>query len=118
MSGQNVSATLSFDAETAIAKHLRVKHGTAVGDVAIAGDEASIGNAANAAISAGDAITVIDKRAPGTRTFVAGGAIAAGDSFTSAAGGKVVTGTGGAEDFGIALTATTADGEYFEGLIA
>jgi len=117
MAGMNPSALLSRTAEVAIAKHLRVKYGTDPLEVTIAGDELSIGNAATAALAADDPITVIDKRAPGTRTFVAGGAIAAGDAFTSAAAGLVVTGSGGTEDFGIALTATTATGQYFEGTI-
>ena len=41
----------------------------------------------------------------GERAFVAGGNIALGAEVTSAAAGKVVTGTAGAMDYGLALNA-------------
>ena len=118
MAQENVSPYISLDAGEAIAPYLRVKHGSTPGQVEIAGDEACIGTAKTRAYAAGDPIVVTDKRAPGTRIFIAGGAIAAGAAFTSAANGKVVTGTGGAEDYGIAITAAAGDGEQFEGMVA
>jgi len=118
MAQENISPFLSFEAGGAIAPYLRVKHHSTAGQVVIAGDEACIGTAKTRAYAAGDPITVTDKRAPGTRIFIAGGAIAAGASFTSAANGKVVTGTGGVEDYGKAITAAAGDGEQFEGMIA
>lgn len=108
------SDKLPFKADAAIAPHLRVKIGSDSEHVAIAGDEACIGTAYNRAYAAEDGITVRDKRSPGTHVFVAGGAIAAGAQVTSAAGGKVVTGTAGTEDYGVALTAATGDGGLIE----
>ena len=114
---ENVTPYISLDAGAAIAPHLRVKHHSTVGQVVVAGDEACIGTAKIRSYAAGDPMTVTDISAPGTRIFIAGGAIAAGDSFTSAAAGKVVTGALGAEDYGVAITAAAGDGELFEGTL-
>lgn len=109
------SGRMSLIASSAIAPGLRVKHHSTAGQVAIAGDEACIGVAANRAYAAGDPITVLDIKLPGTLPFVAGGAIAKGAGFTSAAGGKVVTGAAGAEDYGVAFQAAQGDGSEFHG---
>jgi len=112
---QNVTPYLSVLADAAIAPGLRVKWSATAGKVSIAGDEACIGTALTRSYADLDPIVIVDIRAAGTRDFVAGGAIAAGAAFTSAAGGKVVTGAAGVQDYGVAITATTADGGHFEG---
>jgi len=114
MMGHNPSFFINGIANAAIAPGLRVKWSS--GKIAIAGDEACIGVAHTRSYADGDPIVVHDIRSPGTHMFVAGGAIAAGAAFTSAAAGKVVTGTGGNEDYGPAITAATADGGQFEGV--
>lgn len=117
MPQENVTPTLSLTAGEALKPGQRVKWGATAGQVVAAGDEACIGTMKNRAHAAGDPATVIDIRAPGTRKFLAGGAIAIGDAFTSAADGKVVTGAGGAEDYGRAISASTVDGGYIEGTL-
>jgi len=106
---------MTFIANAAIAKGRRVKLHTTPGQVALAGDEAYIGIAMSRTTAAGQPIAVLDARAPGLQEFVAGGAIAAGDSVTSgvtsAANGKIVTGTAGVVDMGKAVTAAAADGD-------
>lgn len=102
---------MTFIANGAIAKGRRVKLHTTPGQVALAGDEAYIGIAMSRTTAAGQPIAVLDARAPGLQEFVAGGAIAAGDSVTSAANGKIVTGTAGVVDMGKAVTAAAADGD-------
>lgn len=114
---ERVSELLDFEAAAAIAPFLRVKF-TAPGVVGVAGDEACIGTLRTRSYAAGDRVTVVDKRAPGTRTMIAGGAIAKGAAVTSAAGGKVVTGTAGVEDYGVALTAAAGDGEQLEVMLS
>lgn len=109
------SGRMSLVASGAMAPGLRVKHHSTAGEVAIAGDEACIGVLLNRAYAAGDPVVVLDIKLPGTLPFVAGGSIAKGAAFTSAAGGKVVTGTGGAEDYGVAFGAAQGDGSQFEG---
>ena len=116
--GFNATNRMSVTAAAAIAPGLRVKWSSTAGQVEVAGDEACIGVTLNRSYKAGDPITVLDIKTPGTMPFTAGGAIAAGAAFTSAAGGKVVTGTGGADDYGVAITAATADGGQFEGTSA
>lgn len=113
--GHNPTNLLSVVADAAIAPGLRVKWSGTAGKVSIAGDEACIGVAVNRSYADGDPITILDIKSPGTMPFTAGGAIAAGAAFTSAAGGKVVTGTAGAEDYGVAITASTGDGQQIEG---
>lgn len=112
---QNVTPYLSLVADAAYAPGIRVKWSATAGKVTVAGDEACIGTLLNRTYADGDECVVIDIRAPGTRAFIAGGAIAAGAAFTSVAGGKVVTGAGGVQDYGVAITAATADGGNFEG---
>lgn len=114
----DLSGLLSLKADAAYAPGTRVKWSATPGKVTVAGDEACIGTLKNRTYKNDDDCVVIDKRAPGTRIFIAGGVIAKGASFTSAADGKVVTGTGGVEDYGRALTATTGDGGLLEGTLA
>ncbi|MGD9632548.1 MAG: hypothetical protein AB7G28_22755 [Pirellulales bacterium] len=114
----HIGFTFPAVASAAIAPGLRLKWHATPGKVAIAGDEACIGIAWTRAFADGDPIEVLDIRAPGFHPFVAGGAIAAGAAFTSAAGGKVVTGAAGVEDYGVAITAATADGGQFMGTSA
>ena len=104
-----------FTADTAIEPYLRLKHGATPGStLAIAGDEASIGEAEIRAYGVGDAMTLYDRKAPGTHTFVANGAIATGAIVSSAAAGKVQSGAAGVIDIGRAITATSGDGERIE----
>jgi hypothetical protein len=111
----NISPYMNVVAGEAIAPGLRVKWHSTAGQVVIAGDEAAIGVAYTRAYAAGDPLVIIDIRSPGYLPFVASAAIAAGAAFTSAAAGKVATGTGGAEDYGVAKTAATADGGQIMG---
>jgi hypothetical protein len=115
MHNHNSTPEMSVVAGSALAPNLRVKWHSTAGQVVVAGDEACIGVTINRAFAAGDPITIKDIRSPGSLPFTAGGAIAKGAAFTSAAAGKVVTGTGGNEDYGVALTAAGGDGEFFEG---
>jgi hypothetical protein len=113
----NVNFRLNMIAGEAIAPGLRLKMGSSgtAGQVVIAGDEACLYIAETRAYAQGDPIVVIDIRSPGKLPFVAGGAIAQWAAFTSVAGGKVVTGTGGNEDYGVAHTAAQGDGSQFFG---
>jgi len=105
-------------AAAAYAPGLRMKWDSTAGQVIVAGDEACIGVIANRTYAAGDKCEILDIKSPGFMPFVAGGAIAAGAAFTSAAAGLVVTGTGGAEDYGVAITASTASGGQIMGTSA
>ena len=109
--GRTEGPRVPYTAHEAIAPYLRVKHHTTPGQVAIAGDENYIGEAETRAYAEDGEITVYDKRAPGTHLFVANGAIAEGDRVSTAAAGKVQTGTGGAVTIGTARSTTTVDGE-------
>ena len=113
MVAQNLTDTFTANAEANMDQYLRVKHGAAAGGVALAGDEAHIGTLRTQAFS-GKKVGVIKKAAGAVRIYVASGAISAGDGVTSAAGGKVASGTGGVEDLGTARTAAAADGDYIE----
>ena len=114
----HVGFTFPAVAAAAYQPGIRVKWDSTAGQVIVAGDEACIGVLANRTYAAGDKCEVIDIKSPGFLPFVAGGAIAAGAAFTSAASGKVVTGTAGAEDYGVAITASTADGGQIMGTSA
>jgi hypothetical protein len=94
---------------SAIGAHLRVKLSS--GDVAIAGDEESIGVTVAPVIATGDGVTIALKNKPGTVQVVAGGEITAGAQVFSAANGKVAA--SGAVFEGIALMAG-ADGDVIE----
>lgn len=111
----NLSPEMSVVADAAYAAGTRVKWSGTAGKVTVAGDEACIGTLKNRTYKDGDPCVVLDIRGPGSRIFIAGGAIAAGAAFTSAAAGRVVTGTAGVQDYGVALTAATAAGGLFEG---
>jgi len=114
MPQENVTPYISLVAGAAIAPYLRLKHGATDGEVDIAGDENMIGTAKIRAYKSGDPMTVTDIRAPGTRIFIADGAIALGDAISSAVNGQVTSGQLGVEDYGVALTAATAAGERIE----
>lgn len=114
----NPTVEINVLADGAIAPGIRVKWSGTAGKVTTAGDEACIGVAKTRSYADGDPLVIYDIKAPGTLPFVAGGAISAGAAFTSAASGRVVTGTGGNEDYGVAITATTAAGGQFAGTSA
>ena len=103
-----------FKASAAIAKFLRCKLHSVSGEIIVAGDEAFIGEIDQPALAAGDPVVVYDKRAPGSHIFVAGGAIAWGAQVTTAAAGKVVTGTGGVVDLGVCISPASGDGALVE----
>ena len=114
--GHNTSGLISLNADEAIAPGLRVKWGATPGKtVSIAGDEACIGIAFNRSFKAGDPITVLDIKSLGTLPFTCSGAIAIGDTFSSDADGQVQSGTGGAEVYDTAFSATTASPQQLEG---
>lgn len=118
MIGYNTSPDLNVLVDAAYQPYLRVKWSATAGKVTVAGDEACIGILMTRTYADGDRAVVRDIRCPGTLPFVAGGAIAAGAGFTSAAGGKVVTGAAGVEDYGVAITAASGNGGQFEGTSA
>jgi hypothetical protein len=78
----------------------------------IAGDEAYFGTCLGS-VPSGVRARVRDKRSAGVHFYVAGDAIAVGDEVSTAAAGKVVTGTGGAVTIGVALSAG-GDGDLIE----
>ena len=116
--GHNPNVELNVRSGAAIEPGLRVKWGATAGQVVVAGDEACIGVTRDRAFAADEPIVVLDIKAPGTLPFTAGGAIAKGAAFTSTAGGKVVTGAGGVEDYGLAMEAAGGDGAMFAGTSA
>ena len=103
-----------YISDVAFAPYLRLKESGTAGTLSIAGDEAYIGENENRTWASGDPVTLYDKRAHGTHTFVASGAIAEGDQVSTVAGGKVQTGTGGTVTIGRAMSTTTADNERVE----
>ncbi|QDT75755.1 hypothetical protein [Lacipirellula limnantheis] len=111
----SLSTEINAVADAAYPPHTRVKWSATAGKVTVAGNEACIGTLKNRTYRDGSECVVLDIRGPGSRIFIANGAIAAGDDFTSAASGRVVTGTAGNEDYGKALSAASAAGGLFEG---
>lgn len=101
----------AFTADAAYPAGTRMKMSGTFGILTAAGDEAHLGTLARRTKASGDPATLISKTASGAVAFVAGGAIAEGAEVTSAVDGKVVTGTGGAVDYGYALNATATDGD-------
>lgn len=108
---QKAAIPYAFTADAAYPAGTRMKMSGTFGVLTAAGDEAHLGTLARRTKAAGDPAALISKTASGAIAFVAGGVIALGAEVTSAAAGKVVTGTGGAIDFGYALNATGADGD-------
>lgn len=106
-----------FTADAAYAPYLRMKMSATIGILTVAGDEAHMGELELRTLKAGDPATIYDKRAPGTHLFVGNGAITAGDTVSSVAGGKVQDGSGGAVDYGKALNTTTGDNQLVEVMI-
>ena len=94
---------------TAIARGLRVKLSSGV--LALAGDEASIGVTINR-IEANEAGVVRLHNAQGTATMTAAGSFAVGATMYYAAGGKCDD--SGTTTFGIALSASSGDGDLVE----
>lgn len=108
------SATRTFEAGGAIAKHLRVKLST--GKLAAAGlADKELGEIEQAAFADGDMRSVRLRNAPGTHKMVAAEALVVGAQVYTAAAGKVAD-TFAATSFliGTALTAATADGDIIE----
>lgn len=116
MSQRTEGPNINGLATAATAQYLRVKM-VAAGTWTVAGDEAFDGFANIQALAAGDPISVRHKYAGGTQIAVAGGAIAIGDTVTTAASGKCISGTTGVVDFGRAISAAAADGDLFEVLV-
>lgn len=98
----------AFIADGAYPAGTRMKMDT-FGVLTAAGDEAHLGTLARRTNAAGDEATLISKNASGAIAYVAGGAIADGAQCTSAANGKVVTGTGGAVDLGYVIQGAAGD---------
>ncbi len=120
MIGINPEITMSLVAGEAIAPALRVKWGATAGQVVIAGNEACIGISKTRAYQQGDRITILDIKACGTLPWTVAGAIDAGESFASAAGGTVEAydaeaDPAQAEVYGVAFTAATGAGQQIEG---
>ena len=113
MSSRQEGPCISGICAAATDVHLRMKLDGS-GKFVVAGDEAHVGTHENKTFVADEPSAVYDKRAPGTKIYVASGAIAAFAQVSSTTGGKVQTGTGGVEDLGTALTAAAADGDLVE----
>ena len=105
----NAIVPYAFTADGAYPANTRMKMSGTFGVLTAAGDEAHIGTLARRTKASGDPATLIAKNLSGAPVFVAGGVIAEGDQVTSAAAGKVVTGTDGTVDYGIALDASAGD---------
>ncbi|MEQ8847507.1 hypothetical protein [Botrimarina sp.] len=106
---------LTVRASGAYAPGLRVKWSSTPGRVELADDEACIGVTKTRSYATGERIVVYDIKSCGSLPFTAAGPIARGAGFTSTTGGKVASGAGGNEDYGIAMTAAGGDGAQFEG---
>lgn len=100
-----------FTADAAYAANTRMKMSGTFGILTAAGDEAHLGTLLRRTKASGDDATLIAKAGTGATWGVAGGVIAAGAAVTSSTAGKIVTGTAGAIDPGIALNASAADGD-------
>src|SRR3990167_1829910 len=102
--------TRAFTAAGAIAQHLRVK---TPGALALAGStDHELGTAERAAFASGDVISVRLRTAQGTAKMVAVDAITKGNPAYAAASGKISA--SGTVLIGIALEASTADGDVIE----
>lgn len=101
----------AFTADAAYPANTRMKMSGTFGILTAAGDEAWLGTLARRTKASGDQATLISRF--GHDVCLAGGAITAGASVTTAAAGKLVTGTAGAIDPGIALTAAAGDLDSF-----
>ena len=115
MSQYNDTGRKAFEADEAIAQHLRVKLDSD-GKVTVAGlTDKGIGVATRAAFAAGDIIDVALNSKPGTVKMVAIEALDAGATVYSEANGKVQdTAQATAFQVGVALEAATADGDVIE----
>lgn len=103
-----------FTIDSACGLYLRLKNSATAGILTIAGDEDFLGVAEIIAYASGDAMTLYQRDVPGTQCYVGNGVITAGDWVSTAAAGKVQSGTGGARVLGKALNTTTVDGEQVE----
>jgi hypothetical protein len=109
----NTSALKTFPINTAITRFLR--YTITAGYLALAGSTTrGLGTAESNMRSDEDAATLRLWNSEGTRTGVASGAIAAQGVCYAAASGKIAG--SGTLRVGIAITAATADGDYFEWL--
>jgi len=104
---------LGGTSDAAIAKYLRVKF-DANQKFTVAGDEAFLGTMDDIALAADAQVNCFLENAPGSKIYIANGAIAAGASTSTTTGGKIKTGTTGTVNTGIARTAATADGDLIE----
>lgn len=103
-----------FTIDSACALYLRLKASGTADVLTIAGDEPFLGEAELIAYASGDPMTLYTRDAPGTHTYVANGAIAKWATVSTAAAGKVTSGSGGAMILGLAMTETTVDNERIE----
>ena len=101
----------TFEAGAALLKYRRVKLSS--GLLAYAGDEFGLGTLTEEAFASGQYVSVALKNKPGTRLMVAAGAIAVGALVYAAANGKVDD-TASTILEGVALTASSADGDVIE----
>ena len=107
--------TKSFVAGAAIAQHLRVK--LSAGKLAVAGiTDKEIGTIIQAAFADGDVVGVRLRTAQGTTKMIANatGCVAGAEIYTAASGKVSPTYATGSYPIGMALEASTADGDVIE----
>lgn len=116
---ENDSGIFSFDVAAEIPEARLAKMDSAT-TVSVAGvGEKPFGVTRRSSFAAGEGTTVSHKSKPGSITFEAGGAIAAGADLYGIADGKVVGADpgGGAIVVGEAIESADADGDYFQGVL-
>lgn len=108
------NGTFSLPNNSALGPYLRVK--LSAGYLVVAGaDDLELGTLSQRVLATDGVAPVVPRVVEGTKKFVASGAITQYAAFYAAASGKVsATVTG--RKLGIALEATSADGDFFEGL--
>lgn len=107
-----LQAVKSFTSGATHARGIRVKLSSGVTAAAVLADNNWIGVTQSAVVNSGDPVSVV-LRAP-TMQMTAAAAITAGAFCYTAASGKVSTTATGAFLVGVALTASTADGDIIE----
>lgn len=113
---ENESGILTFQAGSAISQFARVKLSSGVLALAVLADGPGVelGTLQEASFASGDMRAVKARNFPGSRKMIANAALAVGAKVYTAAAGKVGATAVGAFLEGIALTASSADGDIIE----
>lgn len=103
----------TFTSGSTLGRYLRVKLSSGNVVVAVAADK-ELGVTSRPVLTSGDPVDVLLCNAQGTTPMVANNAIAIGAIVYTAAAGKVSATSTSALAVGVALTASTADGDIIE----